>query len=60
MSRHDTVALDDTLARAGDGVFVVGREGRIPFWGSRGGTAPRLQRPGNGGPAVLRHLRGAR
>jgi PAS domain S-box-containing protein len=32
MSGRDTVALDDALARAGDGVFVVGSEGRILLW----------------------------
>lgn len=29
---HETVALDRALAHAGDGVFVVGSEGRIVSW----------------------------
>ena len=32
MSAHDTAALDHALARAGDGVFVVGGEGRVLLW----------------------------
>ena len=32
MSAHDAVALDHALARAGDGVFVVGSEGRVLLW----------------------------
>jgi hypothetical protein len=34
MSEYDTVAFDRALARAGDGVFVVGGEGRVPRWNS--------------------------
>ena len=32
MSWHDTVALDHALACAGDGVFVVGGDGRVLLW----------------------------
>jgi hypothetical protein len=45
MSGYDTVAFDRALARAGDGVFVVGGEGRVPLCTSaaekiRGGSKP--------------------
>ncbi len=32
MSGDDTVQLDQALARAGDGVFVVGADGRLLLW----------------------------
>lgn len=32
MNRLDGIALDQALARAGDGVFVIGEDGRILLW----------------------------
>jgi|KBSSwiStaDraftv2_1062776.scaffolds.fasta_scaffold367741_2 PAS domain-containing protein len=46
MSGYDTVAFDPALARAGDGVFIVGGEGRVQLWNSAAQKIRGCSKPG--------------
>ena len=46
MSEYDTVAFDRALARAGNGVFAVGNEGRIQPWNSAAEKIRVCSKPG--------------